>query len=158
MTFTSVVRCICMYIDGAHIGWSMTSVSSLAELNNEIQWRTKEKHKLAFCEAISEIHAVLAVLCEIDKVIALHACMQRRRGMRDSWYHPISTICSMQNWCSYRPKYLGINKLIHICININITNIDNDIINITSKSITLINIPYMILFNIICYCFKNVAK
>ena len=38
--------CICMYIDGAHIGWSMTSVSSLAELNNEIRWRTKEKYKI----------------------------------------------------------------------------------------------------------------
>ena len=30
------------------------------------------KKKMAFCVAISEIHAVLAVLCEIDKAIALH--------------------------------------------------------------------------------------
>ena len=40
----------------------------------------KKNIKLDFCVAISEIHGVLAVLCEIDKVIALHACMPRSTG------------------------------------------------------------------------------
>ena len=40
----------------------MTSVSSLAELNNQYDEELKKNIKLAFCEAISEIHAVLAVL------------------------------------------------------------------------------------------------
>ena len=69
--------------------------------------------KSAFCVATSEIHAVLAVLCEIDRAIALHACMPRNAGSGwtgserpnrnipnvdiDSWYRPISTICDMQN-------------------------------------------------------------
>ena len=35
---------LCMCVDGAHIGWSMRGVSSLAELNNELKrWRTKQK-------------------------------------------------------------------------------------------------------------------
>ena len=52
-----------VYIDSAHIGWSMTSVSSLAELNNEINDEELKKNiKLAFCVAISEIHAVLGYL------------------------------------------------------------------------------------------------
>ena len=39
----------------------------------------KKNIKSAFCvSAISEIHAVLAVLCEIDKAIALHACRAAR--------------------------------------------------------------------------------
>ena len=73
----------------------------------------KKNIKSAFCAAISEIYAVLAVLCEIDKAIALHACMPRSAGCGrtgsesayrnitnvdiDSWYRPISTICDMQN-------------------------------------------------------------
>ena len=65
----------------------------------------------AFCVAISEIHAVLAVLREIDRAISLHACMPRSAGCGrtgskhpnrnipnvdiDSWYRPISTICDI---------------------------------------------------------------
>ena len=60
---------------------------------------------------ISEIHAVLAVLCEIDKATSLHACSAGcgRTGSKraninilnvdiDSWYRPISTICDSENW------------------------------------------------------------
>ena len=84
VTSASAVRCICMYVDGANIGWSMTTV--LAELSKEIRWRTKDKYMykigLLFSD-ISEIHAVLAVLCEIDKATSLHACMHAaQHGMR----------------------------------------------------------------------------
>ena len=73
----------------------------------------KKNIKLAFCVAISDIHAVLAVLCEIDKAIALHACMPCSAGCGrtgsqranknipnvdiDSWYQPISSICDSEN-------------------------------------------------------------
>ena len=70
-----------------HVCWWRThrlihddSVCSLAELNDEIRWRTKGKYKIGFLCTISEIYAVLAVLCKIDKVIALHACMPRSAG------------------------------------------------------------------------------
>ena len=105
-----------IHVGGAHIGpIHDDSVSSLAELNNEIQWRTKEKYKISLlCIAISEIHAVLAVLCEIDRAIALHECMPRSAGCGrtgseranrnipnvdiDSWYrrYRLYAICRIQ--------------------------------------------------------------
>ena len=112
VTSASAVPCICMYVDGANIGWSMTTM--LAELSNEIRWRTKDKYKIGLLFSdISEIHAVLAVLCEIDKATSLHACMPcsagcgrtgSKRANRnilnvdiDSWYRPISNICDSEN-------------------------------------------------------------
>ena len=103
VTSASVVQCMymhtCPHVDGTlwHRLILDDSVNSLAELNNEIKrWRTKKN--LAFWVAISEIHAVLAVLCE------MHVCMRRSAGCGqtesehpsrnfphvdiDSWYHP----------------------------------------------------------------------